>query len=235
MRVMTFNIQHCLNYIENKIDFEVMARAIIDCGADVVGLNEVRDLGSDEEYQAQTGILAELCGMEHYYFAKAYEFPGGPYGNAILSKIPIVKAETIAIPTPDPRGYDGYYEPRCILKVELSDGATVMVLHVGLNPDEKESAVEMVLENLPDKRCVLMGDLNMTPDDGTLAPIYQRMKDTAKGFCESKLSFPSVSPYCKIDYVFVSKDVKVTGADIPDLVASDHRPHVADLIFDCSA
>jgi endonuclease/exonuclease/phosphatase family metal-dependent hydrolase len=169
--------------------------------------------------------------MEHYYFAKAYEFPGGPYGNAILSRIPILKVETIAIPDPEPRGYDGYYEPRCILKAELADGITVMVLHVGLNPDEKESAVATALSELTDEKCVLMGDFNMTPDDKTLFPIYEKMKDAARGFCDKKLSFPSVDPYCKIDYVFVSKDVKVTGADIPDLVASDHRSHTADLSF----
>jgi endonuclease/exonuclease/phosphatase family metal-dependent hydrolase len=231
MKVMTFNIQHGLNYVEKRIDFDIMARAIMDCGADIVGLNEVRDLGTDEGYQAQTRILAELCGMEHYYFAKAYEFPGGPYGNAILSRIPILKVETIAIPDPEPRGYDGYYEPRCILKAELADGITVMVLHVGLNPDEKESAVATALSELTDEKCVLMGDFNMTPDDKTLFPIYEKMKDAARGFCDKKLSFPSVDPYCKIDYVFVSKDVKVTGADIPDLVASDHRPHTADLSF----
>ena len=219
MKVMTFNIQHCLNYLENKIDFEIMARAIMECGADVVGLNEVRDLGSDDEYQAQAEMLAKLCGMDHYYFAKAYEFPGGPYGNAILSRIPILKAETIAIPDPEPRGYDGYYEPRCILKASLEGGITVLILHAGLNPDEKESAVATVVKNLATEKCILMGDFNMTPDDKTLSPIYE------------KLSFPSVDPYCKIDYVFVSKDVKVTGADIPDLVASDHRPHTADLSF----
>ena len=228
---MTFNVQHCLNYIENKIDFEIMARAIMECEADVVGLNEVRDLGSDEEYQAQAEILAKLCGMEHYYFAKAYEFPGGPYGNAILSRIPIVKAETIAIPDPEPRGYDGYYEPRCILKAELADGITVMVLHVGLNPDEKESAVVTALSELTDEKCVLMGDFNMTPDDKTLAPIYERMRDTAEGFCRNKLSFPSIDPHTKIDYIFVSRDVEVEGADIPNIVASDHRPHVAKLNF----
>ena len=227
MRVMTFNVQHCLNYIENKIDFEIMAKTIIECGADVVGLNEMRDLGSDEEYQAQAEILAELCGMEHYYFAKAYEFPGGPYGNAILSRIPIVKAETIAIPDPEPRGYDGYYEPRCILKAELEGGITVMVLHVGLNPDEKESAIATVVKSLADERCILMGDFNMTPDDKTFTPIYQRMKDAAEGFCEDKLSFPSIDPHCKIDYIFVSRDVVVENADVPDIVASDHRPHIA--------
>ena len=100
MKVMTFNIQHGLNYVEQRIDFDIMARAIMECGADIVGLNEVRDLGTDEEYQAQAKILSELCGMEHYYFAEATKFPGGPYGNAILSRVPILSKEVISIPDP---------------------------------------------------------------------------------------------------------------------------------------
>ena len=39
MKVMSFNTQHCLNYLERKIDFQVMADAINRCGADIVGLN----------------------------------------------------------------------------------------------------------------------------------------------------------------------------------------------------
>ena len=231
MKVMTFNIQHGLNYVEQRIDFDIMARAIMECGADIVGLNEVRDLGTDEEYQAQAKILSELCGMEYYYFAEATKFPGGPYGNAILSRVPILSKEVISIPDPAPHGYDGYYEHRCILKATLEGGITVLILHVGLNPDEKENAIATVMGNLTDEKCILMGDFNMTPDDKILAPIYQRMKDTAKGFCHDKLSFPSIEPHCKIDYIFVSSDVEVENADIPDIVASDHRPHTADLML----
>ena len=70
MKVMTFNIQHGLNYVEKRIDFEIMARAIMECGADVVGFNEVRDLGADEEYQAQARILAELASDETTAYTK---------------------------------------------------------------------------------------------------------------------------------------------------------------------
>ena len=31
MKVMSFNTQHCLNYLERKIDFQVMADAITRC------------------------------------------------------------------------------------------------------------------------------------------------------------------------------------------------------------
>ena len=231
MRVTTFNVQHCLNYLEQKIDFEVMARAIIDCGADVVGLNEMRSLGTDDDYKDQAAILAKMCGMEYYYFAEATRFPGGPYGNAILSRVPIIRASTVLIPDPSPRGYDGYYETRCVLVTELEGGIRVLVTHIGLNPDEKENAVATVLENISDKRCILMGDFNMIPTDEILAPIFAKMKDAAVGFCADKKSFPSIDPHCKIDYIFTSKDATVAFADIPDVVASDHRPHVAEVEF----
>ena len=63
MKFMSFNTQHCLNYIERQIDFEVMAKAIRDTGADIVGLNEMRGAGTDPEYTAQTEKLAELTGL----------------------------------------------------------------------------------------------------------------------------------------------------------------------------
>ena len=47
--------------------------------------------------------------------------------------------------------------------------------------------------------CVLMGDFNVQPDNPTV----------------------------KIDYIFVSKDLMVRSADILEMIASDHRPHVA--------
>ena len=231
MKIMTFNTQHCLNYITRKIDFEVMAKAIVDCGADIVGLNEMRGLGSDEEYTEQVETLARLTGMEYFYFGKAIDFAHGPYGNGFLSKIPIVSVKTVIIPDPNPRKYDGYYETRGVIVAELEGGVTVLVTHVGLNPDEAENAVATLCENIAPSKCVLMGDFNMMPDDPTLAPIFDRMTDTAADFCADKFSFPSDAPDCKIDYIFVSRDARVISADIPAIVASDHRPHVACVEF----
>lgn len=231
MKIMTFNTQHCKNYLEGNIDFEIMAKAIKTCGADIVGLNEMRGKSAHPEYEAQTEKLRELSGMKYCYFAKAIEFKNGPYGNGLLSNIPIVNAEVIAIPDPTPRRYNGYYETRCILKAELEGGITVLVSHFGLNPDEQKNAVAQVVSSLCDERCILMGDFNMPPDAPLLAPIKAKMKDTAAIFDAEKFSFPSDKPDRKIDYIFVSPDAKVTAADIPAIVASDHRPHTATVEF----
>ena len=76
-----------------------------------------------------------------------------------------------------------------------------------------------------------MGDFNVTPENPVLAPIREKMKDAASLFGTQMLSFPSDNPNCKIDYIFVTPDVELVSADIPAIVASDHRPHTAEINF----
>lgn len=230
MKVVSFNTQHCLDYIEQKIDFEKFAETVRNLNPDVIGLNEMRGEGIASDYTDQVKILSKLTGMKYYFFAPALEITGkGPYGNGILSRIPILKAEIISIPDPKVRKYKGYYETRCILKAELEGGVTVLVTHFGLNPDEQENAVATVLANISEKKCILMGDFNARPDNPVLDPVKNRLYDTADSFETAKLSFPSDAPDRKIDYIFVTHDVKVINADIPPVVMSDHRPYVATL------
>ena len=229
MKIMSFNTQHCLNYVERKIDFEIMSKAIKTCDADIVGLNEMYDNGIGD-FDRQTGILSELTGLKYSYFARAITEREGEYGNGFISRYPIVRAETVIIPDPNPREYpDGYYETRCVLKAELENGYTVLVTHFGLNPDEQRNAVETVLKHIKGEKCILMGDFNVEPDDAVIAPIREKMKDTASFFDVPKLSFPSDKPKIKIDYIFVSPDIEIVSADIPEIVASDHRPHIAEI------
>ena len=134
------------------------------------------------------------------------------------------------IPIPDPAPKAGVcYETRCVLKAHLAGGVTVMVTHFGLDIDEQKNAVRVVTENLSEEKCILMGDFNVTPQSELLLPIRARMRDTAELFSAPRLSFPSDAPRCKIDYIFASPDLTVLEADIPAIVASDHRPHTAEL------
>lgn len=228
MKIMSFNTQHCLNFVTREIDYEVMANAIKAMEADIVGLNEMFD-GENGIYGKQTEKLSRLTGLENHFFAKAIDEDTSEYGNGFLSRYKIVKSEAILIPDPSPKSYTGYYETRVLLKAELENGYTVLVTHFGLNPDEQQNAVKTVLEHITDTKCILMGDFNVTPDNSVLLPIRERMKDTAELFDEPKASWESGNPTVKIDYIFVSRDVEVEYADIPSLVASDHLPHVATI------
>ena len=233
IKIMSYNTQHCLNFVTREIDFDIITDTIKNCGADIIGLQEMRGEGNRADYTAQTELLAERLGF-YYYFAEAIRVGGtNPYGNAILSRYPITAAETVSIPDPDVKKYEESYETRCLLKakVDVCGGINVLVSHFGLNPDEQENAVKTVVSNLPEEKCVLMGDFNMQPDNELLAPIRQKLCDTADKFASPKLSFPSDNPRVKIDYIFTSKDLNVVDADIPAIVSSDHRPHVATIAF----
>ena len=230
MKIMTFNTQHCRNFVTGKIDFNVMADAIKVLNPDIVGLNEMRGKGTDPAYEDQIAILSELTGMKNYYFAKAIDIKGeNPYGNAVLSKLPIVSAEIIPVPDPIPKPENKYYESRCLLKVKLENGLTVLVIHFGLNDDEQESAVKTILSHLENEKCILMGDFNVTPENRVLNPIKKRMKDAADLIGATAFTYPSDNPDIKIDYIFTSPDIEIINADIPEIIASDHRPHTATI------
>lgn len=230
MNIMSFNVQHCMNYITRKIDFDVMANAINCCNADIVGLNEMFNEGPDEEYTNQVQELSKLTGLKYHYFAEAINEDGNPYGNAVLSRFPIISAETINIPDPNPKTGNRYYETRGMLKVKLENGYTVLVSHFGLNTDEQANGVKTAIKNMEKKKTILMGDFNCKPNDSVLIPLRKLMKDTADLFEKELLSYPSNNPEIKIDYIFVSPDVDVISADIPEIIASDHRPHIAEIV-----
>ena len=232
IKVMTFNTLHCMNYLTHNIDFDIMADTIRQCGADIIGMQEMRDEADAPRYDAQTRILAEKLGYHYYYFAEAIRHDGiKPYGNALISRFPILSAETIMIPDPEVKKYAGYYETRCILKatIDAGDGLTVMVSHFGLNPDEWDNAVQTALANIPQKQSILMGDFNMSPANEHLAPLFEKLYDTAEKFAEPKLSFPADEPRMKLDYIFTTEDIMVLDADIPAIIASDHRPYVTTI------
>lgn len=235
LKIMSFNTQHCLNFVTRKIDYDVMAEAIKKVDPDIVGLQEMRGAGFSKDYQDQIGILAYRLGMEGV-FGEAVRFGGfNPYGIGLLTKLHIADSSVIKIPDPKPPKYNGYYETRCVLKtqIELPDNATinVSVSHFGLNPDEQENAVSTVLKFVPRENSIFMGDLNMTPDNAILEPMFTEFNDTKK-FAKAPgdmLTFESPSPDRKIDYIFAGKDIKVLDSYVPEIIASDHRPIVCEI------
>ena len=233
LRVLSFNIQHCHPYLQkewDEIDFRLFADVIRCFDPDVVGLNEVRGEGESPAYCAQAQILADALGY-HAFFAPAIEVPhGGPYGNAILSKLPPVKTEIVPIPDPERDPSRSWYESRCVAKA-VFPGVTMLTTHFGLNPDEAQNAAETVCAEVrkAESPVILTGDFNLRPENPILTPIRALLTDTADAFARPQLSYPSDAPVEKIDYIFTSPSVKTRFACIPPVVASDHRPYFAVL------
>lgn len=232
MKIMTYNVQHFALFptAERKIDFATYANVLNEVDADIVGLNEIRGKGDIVGYDDQIGEISKLIKMKNSYFARAIMVEGkAPYGNALLSKSQIVEAKTIPIPDPNPRRFNGFYETRCLLKAKLASGYTVCVLHMGLNEDEQENAVKVVLDNIEDERFILMGDFNTAPDAKVLNPIRERLFDTALLTDDPLFTWRTDKPYQKIDYIFTSNDIKVKSITMPKYPYSDHFPLIVEI------
>ncbi len=236
MRIMTFNIQHCLDYKRNKINIPLFADAIKEYGADVCGLNEVRGKGPLFGYSDQTNALGDRLGFRRY-FAQAIKVGGtSPYGNAVVSRYAIKCAETVAIPDPDDKSEDGCFETRCALKAIIDVNGKdlcVLVCHMGLEYSERLNAVDTLCKLIDEIEMplVLMGDFNTTPDSEELKPLYMRLKDI-DDISEHKgiFTYPSYNPEKKIDYIFYRGMTCKKVSTITEVV-SDHFPIIAEFEF----
>ena len=100
---------------------------------------------------------------------------------------------------------------------------------IRLLADEVEKEIAVLLNYLNSHKCIFMGDLNSVPTDKILDPIKQKMCDAAESFCPNAKTFSSFNPEIKIDYIFVSPDIKVKDAYVLEKVLSDHFAHIATI------
>jgi len=231
LRVMTFNIQHGNVNLADYIDLDKMCQIIRSVNPDVVALQEVYGCGPWKELTAQAETMAAALGMHCFYGRSIFISGENPYGNAILSKYPIVEAQVIDIP--DPVGASVEHRTICRCVIDLyGKRLAVYGTHYGLRPPEHEHAVSTTLatvkrEALP---LVFMGDLNMTPDNPLILALNEHMQSTDP-LLSGKLTFPAEAPNRKIDYIFTSDGIEVTAADVIEQMASDHFPVCADIIL----
>ena len=237
IRVMTYNIQHGHVHLSDPgvIDLTKVAAVMKESGADIIGLNEVRGLGEDEYYTAQAEKIADYLGYHCWFGKSVYVFGFNPYGNAIVSKWPIVKAEVFPIPSPSDSN-TRYYETRSVLRavIETPEYSQIAVYcsHFGLTDEEHRNAVSFVKDMLSKESLpfVLMGDFNMTPDDSLIGALDHSFVSTHHILEKAgEKTFPSEAPDELIDYIYTSNDFDVGSISTIKIIASDHRPVLANL------
>lgn len=263
LNIMTYNIASG-RYYHNDADFTPNgSTCVVDLSkcADVIrdidpvfcGINEINiykqayldryiPTGTPAD---QTAFLAEYTGLQHYYFGKAFQFDRSDYGNALISKYPILEAEVIPIPDPEIKDDFGYYESRGILKAKLdiAGGITLLQVHVGLNISENQNAVTTLCDVIDrtEGPIVLMGDFNMRPDNFLLDRIRERLQEIRPLEPGYHHTFPSwqqdaqlpepLRNYrrCKIDYIFASHHFRQLDCRVHQVRVSDHMPLIATL------
>jgi endonuclease/exonuclease/phosphatase family metal-dependent hydrolase len=223
LTVLSYNIRHGQG-MDGRLDLERTAAVIRSVSPDVVALQEVDRRTSRSGGVDQAEELGRLTGM-HAAFAKAIDYGGGEYGNAVLSKRPVVEFEVHPLPG---------QEPRALLEVRFED-FTFFATHLDVSRPEtlrEESArkiVEIVRER-GDVPAVLAGDLNTVRGRETLQVLSGEWR--IAGDDREQPTIPSGEPRRQIDFILFRPAEKWRVAEvrvIEEKVASDHRPIMAVL------
>lgn len=236
LRVLCYNI-HWAKGTDDRYDVPRLAEVIRRTKPDLVALQEV-DVGvrrSGRVHEAQR--LADLTGMA-VRFGPTQHYEGGLFGNAVLTRLPILDVAIHPLPytesTPEQTTY-----PRGAIAVTVEGPhgkplrfvSTHFQHNVPADRLAEAQAINRIFASDDDAvPTILAGDMNAVPDS---EPIAELLKHWSNATDEPATpTAPSTQPRSRIDYVFyrpASKFQMIESKVIPEAVASDHRPVFAIL------
>ena len=231
-RIMTYNIQHGLDYasrLEGKryVNFQGIFDVVKLFNPDILSVNEIYGKGFIEsnEYFDQVSYLAKECNFPYFYFSKAIDAKNGEYGNAVFSKVPFIDKEVVRIPDPVNRTENMKYESRVLTKFDFKDFDLISI-HVGLNEDEQESAYHTLMNSVDvNKKTIILGDFNMTVDNRIIQNSMKTYKESTISYKNDVINtYPSIDARMKIDYIFLSKDIQIINSNVIEAIYTDHMP-----------
>jgi endonuclease/exonuclease/phosphatase family metal-dependent hydrolase len=239
IRVVTYNIHHGEG-VDRKLDLKRIANVLLAVEPHIVALQEVDERTRRTGGVDQPAELAKLTGME-VVFGRNIDYDGGGYGTAVLTKLPVRKAESVKLksfyaPTetnPEQRGAQ-------ILELGDKDepGILFICTHLDYRPKDDErlhsaKTINDLIAKRRDTPAILAGDLNAVPDSKPMEEFRKQWKivglesDAKPANSPPLLTFPAEKPDRWIDYVLVrpAEEWEVVEVRVIDeSVASDHRP-----------
>jgi endonuclease/exonuclease/phosphatase family metal-dependent hydrolase len=234
LRVLCYNI-HYGQGNDGKYDIERLAEVINRTKPDLVGLQEV-DVGVERSGRVhQARRLGELTGMQVRY-GPTQHYQGGLYGNAVLTKLPILDVHIQPLPyteaTPELVTY-----PRGAISVTVRgpDGNPLRFIstHFQHNVAEDRLAQAQAINRFfadDEIPTILAGDMNALPDSEPIAELLKKWTNATDD--PPAPTAPSQNPRSRIDYIFYrpAQAFRLIEASVVDEpMASDHRPVLAVL------
>lgn len=239
LRVITLNTRH--GEVENGIiDGIKQATEIKKYNPDVVLLQEV-DMYTDRVNQIdELQIFRNVTGLQYTTFGSNIDFANGGYGNAILSKYPILKSENYI-------NTKFIKENRGILYIEISiNGKKVEIFNTHFPVRENErllfsKQINRIVENKKGNDVIIGGDFNLG-----LVPIakhvyevkvkdkYEEFEELKKNFKDAyfeEMTYPVENVEGQLDKIMYNGTLKLKEVKRLDDKISDHYPVMADFEF----
>jgi len=236
LRVLSYNIHKCIGGVDRRYDPQRVAEVINHQHADVLLLQEVDHDVPRSNRDRQVDVLGDLVGMRYRsWFPNVDVRGGGSYGNAILSRYPIVEATNIDLSIRFKKKRSVLHGILRVRHEDIDRTVHLYNMHLGLAGFERKLQLLKFLGSHPfqtlhhDTPVVVGGDLN---------DVYGGLGDLLRpagfrGVDRRPATFPAWGPVRALDAIFVRGRVdfvKLARCE-SDLArrASDHRPLIADV------
>lgn len=222
LKILSWNIW-------NEGRFDLVKEFLKNQDADIIGLQEVL---FDDPTRDVVGFLKGL----------GYEFissPGASWledgkritiNNAVFSRHKIVGQQVHELTQENQR-------TAIEAVIELPGGREVHVfsvhlLHTHQKPNKvQETQADKLISVLPEKRAILMGDFNSTPESYAVRKISEKLINSDPSNQPTWSVYPEGCHVCKpdkidirLDYIFASQDIKIFSPKVESSKASDHLP-----------
>lgn len=223
LTVLTYNVHQGLDYWSVPSAAAVADR-IESANADIVALQEV-NRGWD--LSGGIDLFAYLRWRLPQYHAVYGPMDTALYGNVILSRYPITNSGTGAFTRTSSVLARGY-----VWATVAAPGGPLLVTsthltsYEGYDEERTAQADAYVAFWASRPRSVLAGDYNSHPEDAAIARLVSAglIDAPASAGLGKEFTYSSGEPHERIDYIFVSPDLRTVSARILDGTASDHRP-----------
>ena len=236
LRTLSYNIHKCIGGIDRRYAPDRIVEVIQKLDVDVAMLQEVDGGVARSNHDHQVDLLAEQLGLRYRtWFPNVDVRGGGQYGNAILSRYPIIESTNLDLTIRFKKRRSALHAVLRVRHDDVDRTVHVFNMHLGLARYERRRQLRMFLDSHPfqnlhhDTPIVVGGDLNDVYGGlgELLAPAGFR------GIERRPLTFPAWGPMRALDAIFVrgAMDfVRLARCD-SELArrASDHRPLVAEV------
>ncbi len=225
LRVLQFNIRAARSG-QGYVDLPQIAAEIEAVRPDLVSLNEV-DSDTSRTRVDEPAYLAGATGL-HVVYGPNLIYDGGPFGNAVLTRYPVVESHNLRLP-----GTPGL-EPRGLLTVVVSVGGRRVAFsstHLSDGEDGRQSrllqalAVARALRSMTEPT-ILAGDLNSVPADVPARILRRHLLDAQEeGGTGPGDTYPQTNPGSRFDYILYDRLLApVPGSTrVRASGSSDHR------------
>ncbi|MBB6215031.1 endonuclease/exonuclease/phosphatase family metal-dependent hydrolase [Anaerosolibacter carboniphilus] len=218
IRIMSYNI-HSGKDLFMLPSLDKIIHFIKEEDCQIIGIQEINE---NNRRGYQVSRMKQRLRMNSA-FAPNVKIGDGYYGIGIFTPYKILQTNHIPLPSTK--------EQRGLLDVTLlinHQRLHVMNTHLGLSREEREKQIEKIQKYISSIKepFLFMGDLNTAVTGWS----SHQMVDTGKACQQEHLS--TLLCYNKrIDYIFVSKSIKVLNYQVVPVKLSDHYPIMAEIII----